>query len=229
LILGCSELDSEEREINIIETQAELYGIEPIKYGLTSFDDLVEALNLGIQFDFIYLSAHGDEIGFSDQSGNIDVSLKEFGEMLHNNNCLTKNSYLLLSCCRSGLNDVAFDLINFCPGIQFVCGPRLSLSTEEIVMGFSIFLYNIAYKDIDPVIACDKIRNSTDLRFICFDRLEVVTETAFLLRTQKYEILEVDLDGDGMKDEIIINKIKEDGVVYNDEDALEQRESSLTE
>lgn len=132
------------------------------------------------------------------------------------------NAFLLLSCCRGGLNDVAFDLIHFCNKIDFVCGPRYSLTTEEIIMGFSVFLYNVEYKDLDPIIACEKIKAASDLRYICFDRLEVQTETSYLLRTEKYKITKVDLNNDGIKDEILIDLNTTAKILYNDEDAANQ-------
>lgn len=224
LILGCSGLRDEKEELELMKRQVEFYDVLTTTKIITNIDHFFAAFNEGQQFDYIYLSAHGDEYGFSDENGQIDIKWSDFGELLHNNDCLKDESHLLLSCCKGGLNDVAYDLINFCPQISYVVGPRSSLYPQETLMGFCAYMYNVEYKGVDPVISTEKIRNFIDLRFICFDSLEVKTETAYLIRSEKYEIIAVDMDNDGKKDEIIIREKDEQGLIYTEEQAKEQAE-----
>ena len=219
-ILGCSGLEAEIKELELIKIQAELYNIECDTIVISNSDEFSTTL-FPKKHNYIYLSAHGNQYGFGDGKG-VYVSWKNFGQILYNSKCLNENSFLLLSCCRGGLNDVAYDLIYFCDKIDFVCGPRYSLYTEETILGFSVFLYNVEYKKLDPIIACEKIKNASDLRFICFDRLEIQTETSYLLRTDKYKITKVDLNNDGVKDEIIIDDNTLADNSYTDEDAANQ-------
>lgn len=59
-----------------------------------------------------------------------------------------------------------------CEKIQFICGPRQSLYPVDIITAFNIFLYNVEVKRTDPVIATEKVLNATDIRLVCFDRLD---------------------------------------------------------
>ena len=38
------------------------------------------------------------------------------------------------------------------------------------------------------IVACEKIKQGTDIRFICFDRLETEAEPGYLMRVQSYGI-----------------------------------------
>ncbi len=219
-ILGCSGLAEESQELELIKIQAELYKIECDTHIISNTDEFSTDL-FQAKYDYIYLSAHGNENGFGNGE-DVYVNWKNFGQILYNSKCLNESSFLLLSCCRGGLNDVAYDLIYFCDKIDFVCGPRYSLYTEETILGFSVFLYNVEYKRLDPIIACEKIKKASDLRFICFDRLEVQTEPSYLITKEKYTITKVDLNNDGVRDEILIDENYTPENIYTDEDGLNQ-------
>ena len=229
LILACAGLINEAEEIESINLQAKLYDIEVTSKFIKNEKELFDTLKESVKYDYVYLSAHGDENGFSDNDGEIDIKWTDFGESLNDNDCLAEDSHLLLSCCRGGLNDVAYDLINFCSNIAYIVGPRNNLTTEETLMGFNSYLYSVEYRELDPVIATEKIRSFIDLRYICFDSLEVKTEPAYLMRMNDYEINYVDKDNDGIKDELIIRKIGDNGTVYSEEDSLHQAELTQEE
>ena len=84
------------------------------------------------------------------------------------------------------------------------------------------FKKSTLYINIDPIVAAEKVLKATDLRFKCFDRLETISETGYLLHTEIIEIIPVDLNNDGEKESIVVNEKNEKRKVYDDNDAIEQ-------
>lgn len=186
LIIKACGVKEEEHECNLIKSQADLYDITTIEIEPKSIEDLEKTLYNGNKYDFIYLSSHGNPNGFGNSNGSINISWYNFGVMICGSACLNYDSILMLSCCRGGLNEVAYDLIFCCPKISFVVGPRQSLVPSEMAISFNILLFNLVHRNIDPIVACEKIKLGTDIRFVCFDRLEVQTETGYLLRVAEH-------------------------------------------
>jgi hypothetical protein len=85
---------------------------------------------------------------------------------------MNEDSILMLSCCRGGLMEVAYDIFLTCQQICYVLGPRQSLTSADMHICFGIFLYNMEMRRVDPVVACEKIKLATDQRFSCYDREE---------------------------------------------------------
>lgn len=182
IIKACGGKD-EDKECKIIETQAEFYGIKTKTIIPKSKEDLKEKVSTDEPYDYIYVSTHGNDEGMCNESSSLDVSWIEFGLMLCEQQTLSKDSILMLSCCRGGLNQVAYDLFNSCPDISYVVGPRKSLIAEEMQICYSLLLFLMVQKDVDPVVACERIKAATDIRFFFSDRLEAEVEPAYLART----------------------------------------------
>jgi hypothetical protein len=108
----------------------------------------------------------------------------DFGILLCNSNCLKDKSVLLLSCSRGGLNEVTYDMFWNCLKIEYIVGPRQNLTSSDILIGFSLLLYTLECRGIDPIVACYKVLKGTDIRFKCFDSLETESEQAFLSRVK---------------------------------------------
>lgn len=186
MLRACGHPD-EKLECDNIKSQAELYGIEVHDHCPKSNQDLLAILNNGAKYDYIYLSSHGNAEGFASQNRSIDYAWFDFGVQLCSSMCMKKECVVLLSCCRGGLNQVAYDLFFCCEKISFIVGPRQSLTSHDMLISFNILLYNLEYRSIDPIVACEKVKAATDIRFICFDRLETETETGYVMRVQQYE------------------------------------------
>lgn len=182
LIIKACGVQDEERECRIIQEQAEMYGINTKTITPSTADQLREALNSGETYDYIYLSCHGNEEGICNGSGTMDLEWHEFGTLLCETACMNESAILMLSCCRGGLNQVAYDLFWSCEQISYVVGPRRSLASRDMHACYSLLLYLMVEKDLDPVVACEKIKLSTDIRFFFSDRLEAVTEPSFIRR-----------------------------------------------
>lgn len=179
LIKACG-LSSEDDECNGIINFCKLLGFDHHVIKPKSLDELYEQIKINGEFDFIYFSAHGNEHGFANDNGTISDSWNNFSYQLCESGCLATDCMILLSCCRGGLREVASKLFFACEQISYIIGVKQSLYPHEMVAGFTIFLFNVTARSLDPVIASSKIEMATDLRFIGFDYKETV-------ETQEYK------------------------------------------
>lgn len=187
LILRACGVEGEKQECDNIKSQCELYDLEVYDYCPKSNDELIATLNKGITYDYIYLSSHGNAEGFGNEDSSLNFSWFDFGVELCGSMCMKEDCIILLSCCRGGLHQVAYDLFFCCSKISYIVGPRQSLYPHDMLISFNILLYNLEHRNVDPIVACEKIKLGTDIRFICFDRLETEAETAYILRSESYE------------------------------------------
>ena len=172
LVLKACGSSDEPHECNGICEQAQLYGIECICKCVVDNDDLDSILSSNGQFDYIYLSAHGNSEGFASEDGCVDMSWEKLAMLLCSSKCMNEDGILMLSCCRGGLLEVAYDIFLTCSQICYVLGPRQSLTSADMHICFGVFLYNTEIRGVDPVVACEKIKAATDQRFSCYDREE---------------------------------------------------------
>lgn len=172
LVLKACGSSDEPYECNGISEQAQLYGIESVCKCVRDNDDLEHILSANGLFDYIYLSAHGCSEGFVSEDEKVNMSWKRLATLLCNSKCMNEDSILMLSCCRGGLMEVAYDIFLTCQQICYVLGPRQSLTSADMHICFGIFLYNMEIRGVDPVVACEKIKLATDQRFSCYDRQE---------------------------------------------------------
>ena len=172
LILKACGSSDEPHECNGICEHAQLYDIEPICKCVQNNEELENILSSNGQFDYIYLSAHGNSDGFASENRKIGMSWQELAMLLCNSACMNEDSILMLSCCRGGLMEIAYTMFLTCLKLCYVLGPRQSLTSADMYICFGIFLYNIEKRGVDPVVACEKIKSATDQRFSCYDREE---------------------------------------------------------
>ena len=187
LILRACGINEEREECDNIKIQAQLYGISVNDFCPKTNGELETILHAGETYDYIYLSSHGNVDGFGNEQSTISYSWFDFGVLLCGAACMNPDCIILLSCCRGGLSQIAYDLFYCCTKISYVVGPRQSLFPHDMLISFNILLYNLEHRNLDPIVACEKIKLGTDIRFICFDRLETEAETAYILRTAEYE------------------------------------------
>ena len=163
---------AEQHECKSLCEQATLYGIKTICKAVKNNNDLESILSSNDSFDYIYLSAHGCAESFESEDTVVKVEWYDFAGYLCTYNCLREDGILMLSCCRGGLMQIAYELFESCSQISYVLGPRQALSPIDMLTCFSVFLYNIEQRGLDPVVACEKIKCATDQRFSCYDRQE---------------------------------------------------------
>jgi hypothetical protein len=187
LIIKACGIQGEDQECEVIKQQADLYGVPVKVITPSSKDALRKALSSGEEHDYIYLSTHGNDQGICNHDSSLDVSWRELGEILCESECMNEDCLLMLSCCRGGLNQVAYTLFYCCPNISYVIGPRQSLTTPEMLIAYNVLMYNTINRDVDPVVSCKKVEAATDLRMVCFDRLEVEAEASYVLMAEKFD------------------------------------------
>ena len=172
LILEACRSADEPHECNGLCEQVQMYGIEHVCKCVHDNDELDTILSSNGRFDYIYLSAHGNSEGFASEDGKVDMNWQNLASLLCATDCMKDESILMLSCCRGGLMEVAYEMFLTCQHICYVLGPRQSLTSADMHICFGIFLYNMEIRGLDPVVACEKIRLATDQRFSCYDREE---------------------------------------------------------
>lgn len=181
LILRACGHSDESNECSAILTQAKLYGMLVDDGCPKSNQEVVALLNTGQKYDYIYLSSHGNSAGFNSTDSAIEFSWIDFAVEICNSECLNEHCVVMLSCCRGGLNEVAYTLFDTCDKIDYIIGPRQSLSSADMLIAFNIFLFNLENRNVDPITACEKIKSGADLRFKSFDREETLSEPGFLM------------------------------------------------
>ncbi len=187
LILRACGLPDEKHECDNIRIQAELYGIKVDDYCPKTNEELEGILGKGIEYDYIYLSSHGDKEGFCNEIGSINYSWFDFGVVLCSSRCMKEDCIIMLSCCRGGLSQVAYDLFFCCNRISYIVGPRQSLIPDDMLIAFNVLMYNLTHRKVDPIVACEKIKLATDIRFVCYDRLETEAESAYIMRSNSHD------------------------------------------
>lgn len=183
--------DINEAEITNISSQIALYGITTDRYDITSKQSLKEALNNGNRYDYIYLATHGCDTHWGNISGTLSISWIEFAAQVCMSECINDSAIFMHSCCRGGLNQVAWKMFFCCEKIQFVCGPRHNLTPPDLIIAFNLFLYNLEVRRIDPVVSASKVLSATDIRLVCFDRIETEVEVGY---TQHCASIEAEVD-----------------------------------
>jgi len=179
LILRACGMSSEKEECNNIKSQCELYDIEVHDHCPKNNNEIDEILYSGVIYDYVYLSSHGNNEGFGSEDGKIDYEWLDFGTELCGSGCLAEDCVIFLSCCRGGLNEVAYSLFYCCENVSYVVGPRQSLPSHDMLISFNILLYNIQHRGVDPIVASEKIKLATDIRFVCFDQMETMSDLGF--------------------------------------------------
>ncbi len=164
-------------EIDHIITIADLFGMTHCLIEFTSIEDLEKKVSSGDRYDYVYLAAHADLECFGEADGSCAAKWDDFALALCKLRCLKNGSVLLLGCCRGGLKRVADTLFMNCGQIDYICGPRWTVTGSDITAGFHVFVYNMEVRREQPSTAADRASKATGYDFFCYDRVE--TEDAY--------------------------------------------------
>jgi hypothetical protein len=124
-------------------------------------------------YDYVYLCAHANLWGFGDQESAHFIRWDDFADTLCGTQTFNSQSVLLLACCRGGMRSVAQRLFISCETIAYICGPRWTLTQDDLSVGFHIFLYNIEKRKEQPNMAACRASQGTGYDFFCYDRVEI--------------------------------------------------------
>lgn len=173
LILKASQ-DVTRKELKHIKAVADILDIKCCETNLTTADTLKDCLccGKGQKWNYVYVAAHSDIKGFGEESGDPFIQWEDLADALCETECLADQSVLLLACCQGGLRRIAATLFERCTKIDYICGPRWSLTPADLAAAFHIFLYNLEYRNEEPSVAVDRASAAVNYRFSFHDRIE---------------------------------------------------------
>jgi hypothetical protein len=160
-------------EVTHIQKICEMFSIDHHVIDLVTLDDFVEETKALGKFDYLYLGAHANPHSFGESNGSTSYSWIEFATALCTADCLNPESVLLLGCCRGGLRMVAMAMFLACGKIDYVVGPRWTVTAQDITTAFHVFLYNLAIRKEQPSTAASRSSLATGYDFYYYDRVEV--------------------------------------------------------
>jgi hypothetical protein len=163
-------------EVAHLKTIADMFLMESQIVEFESTDKFEATLRGGTPFDYIYLGAHSSPEGFGEQNRSKFFTWWDFGVSLCASSCLTSGSILMLGCCRGGLKMVALTLFQACASIDYVVGPRWTVTGQDITTGFHVFIYNALIRREQPGNAANRASAATGYDFFCHDRVEIENE-----------------------------------------------------
>lgn len=179
LILKASE-DIDNAELQSIVHQSSLYNIESEIVEIKDENDLQNCIYNGNKYDYIYLATHGCKDSFGNISDTLNVSWIKFAAYVCSGEIANPEAIFFHSCCRGGLNKVAWEMFACCQQIEYVCGPRHDVYNLDLLISFNLFIYFIENRKIDPVRASEKVMEATDVRLVCLDRIETELEGGYI-------------------------------------------------
>ena len=160
-------------EIKHLEAIAGMFGIEHEGMELDDMSSFTSELETKKAFDFVYLGAHANTEFFGESDGSKIFHWHELASCFCGTESLNPGSVLLLGCCRGGLKNVALDLFCACDRIDYICGPRWTVTGADISAGFHIFIYNYVIRREQPSKAVKRASKGTGYDFFCHDRVEM--------------------------------------------------------
>jgi hypothetical protein len=175
LLILCARSDSCDAEVGLIEAVGTLCGMNICKETIIKEDDLKGCLcgRNNKKWDYVYLDTHADIHGFGDAYGGLDLKWSKFAKVVCEADCLAEGSMLFLGCCRGGLRSVANRLFGNCNQIDYVCGPRWTLTPDDVAAAFHVFIYNLETRREQPSVAVERASQGTGYDFFCYDRAEL--------------------------------------------------------
>jgi hypothetical protein len=133
------------------------------------------------KFHYIYLCTHANIWSFGEADSSKTFRWDDFASSLCNSNCLEASACLLLACCRGGLKQVANTLFVSCIHIDYICGPRWTLTGPDLSTAFHVFIYNMESRKEQPSTAAERMSKATGYDFFVYDRVE--TEDKYVFTT----------------------------------------------
>ncbi|MBI4024173.1 MAG: hypothetical protein HY360_04275 [Verrucomicrobia bacterium] len=160
-------------EVEHLKTVADMFLMESEVIEFGDKDAFENTLRGKMPYDYIYLAAHANLKGFGESNGSTFCSWWDFGIALCSANCLNTGCVLLLGCCRGGLKMVGISLFDACASIDYIVGPRWTVTGQDITTGFHVFIYNMLIRKEQPGTAASRSSSATGYDFFCHDRVEI--------------------------------------------------------
>lgn len=159
-------------ELDHIKTIVEMLDMSPLVVTLTDMATLQAEIQGKGPFKYVYLCTHASPYSFGEADGSKAYHWEDLATALCSSECLDSDAILMLACCRGGLQSVANVLFLFCDHIDYICGPRWTLTCADISTGFHVFIYNMESRHEQPSVAVKRASDATGYDFFCYDRVE---------------------------------------------------------
>lgn len=173
LIIRISE-DVSDRYVNTLRLLNLEYNISTVHFEANDEEEIKSALCSGT-YDYIYFAGHGDESAFSNREGFM-MTWEDLASTLCLSDALKENSTLMMYCCKGGSKNAVQTLMEGCKKISYVCGSMDDSFSMELLMCFSLFIYNVEYKKKDPLTASIMSSEATGAKFYCVPRVVITCD-----------------------------------------------------
>lgn len=168
LVLRVSERVCPE-EIAAIDGFAKLHEINTVIVDRTKGELIPEPDGKGC-FALIYLAGHGN-MEFLEQANDAPPAhWKDVAQELCESACMVNGAVVFCACCHGGMRNVARAILQCCDSVHFVCGPKSTVTTHTLTLGFHTFLYNFFFRRAGADETCSIVSIATGHAFIAHDR-----------------------------------------------------------
>ncbi|MHC4394332.1 MAG: hypothetical protein ACYS1A_01630 [Planctomycetota bacterium] len=168
-------------ELDHLRNIADMFQMAHCTFEMKTLEEFKQSKCAQDKYDYLYLAAHADPEYFGTRDGTVSIKWEEFAFSLCETVCLNEECILLLGCCRGGLKGVAQILFYSCDKIDYVCGPRWTVTSHDIAAGFHTFVYNMIVRKEQPSKAAERASHATGYDFFCYDRVEFEDEYRTLI------------------------------------------------
>jgi hypothetical protein len=174
-------------EVKLVQACLHNLGIAFREVEWLSQEDFITQTADGRKYDFIYLGAHADSIGFGEKDGAALYGWDTLGIAICATDCILPGGTLFLGCCRGGMKTVALKILKTCDRIDYICGPHWKVTGNDLTNAFQAFVNSRISKKEEPCRAAERATDACGFRFSCYDRQELQAEIETLRQIQNIE------------------------------------------
>jgi hypothetical protein len=156
-------------EIEAVIGFAKLHSIEAVVVDRTRGETIPLPDGRGC-FALIYLAGHGNAEFLEQPNSAPPANWHDVAQELCQSACMVNGAVVFCACCHGGMRSVARAILQFCPSVHFVCGPKSTVTTHTLTLGFHTFLYNFFFRRAGADEACTIVSNATGHAFMAHDR-----------------------------------------------------------
>lgn len=172
LILRASK-DVKKAEVKHVKAVADILGMSSCTSDLARADDLKNCLcGKGDKWDCVYIAGHANTEGFGEDEGEPFIRWYDLAITICETKCLEDYAVLLLACCNGGMLRIASTLFANCTQIDYVCGPKWSVTQADLAAAYHVLLYNLEYRSEEPSVAVERASKAVGYQFSFHDRVE---------------------------------------------------------
>jgi hypothetical protein len=156
-------------EIQAVVSFAKLHEIDIVIVDRTKGEVIPQPDGEGC-FALIYLAGHGNMAFLEQANAAPPANWNSVAQELCQSACMINGAVVFCACCHGGMRNVARAILKFCDSVHFVCGPKSTVTTHTLTLGFHTFLYNFFFRRAGADEACSIVSIATGHTFMAHDR-----------------------------------------------------------